>query len=136
MIIVLDTNVLVAGLLNPFGKPAAILALLIGERLQLAFDSRIITEYQQVLRYSKFQFSNETIQPLIEQLKHVGISARGIPLPKTLPDPDDDMFLEVAHASNAEALVTGNKKHFPHQICDPIRVYSPDEFLNFYRTRS
>ncbi len=136
MIIVLDTNVLVAGLLNPFGKPAAIAALLTDGKLRLAFDARIMTEYQQVLNYPKFQFSDEIIRPLIEQLKDIGISARGIPLSKTLPDPDDDMFLEVAHASKAEALVTGNKKHFPHKICDPIRVYSPEEFLNFYRTRS
>jgi len=136
LIIVLDTNVLVAGLLNPFGKPAAIAALLTDGKLRLAFDARIMTEYQQVLNYPKFQFSDEIIRPLIEQLKDIGISARGILLSKTLPDPDDDMFLEVAHASKAEALVTGNKKHFPHKICDPIRVYSPDEFLSFYRTRS
>ncbi len=135
MIIVLDTNVLVAGLLNPFGKPAAIAALLTDGKLRLAFDARIMTEYQQVLNYPKFQFSDEIIRPLIEQLKDIGISARGIPLSKTLPDPDDDMFLEVAHASKAQALVTGNKKHFPHKVCDPIRVYSPDEFLNFYLSR-
>ncbi len=135
MIIVLDTNVLVAGLLNPFGKPAAIAALLTDGKLRLAFDARIMTEYQQVLNYPKFQFSDEIIRPLIEQLKDIGISARGIPLSKTLPDPDDDMFLEVAHASKAEALVTGNKKHFPHKVCDPIRVYLPDEFLNFYLSR-
>ncbi len=98
MIIVLDTNVLVAGLLNPFGKPAAIAALLTDGKLRLAFDARIMTEYQQVLNYAKFQFSDEIIRPLIEQLKDIGISARGIPLSKTLPDPDDDMFLEVAHA--------------------------------------
>jgi len=135
LIIVLDTNVLVAGLLNPFGKPAAIAALLTDGKLRLAFDARIMTEYQQVLNYAKFQFSDEIIRPLIEQLKDIGISARGIPLSKTLPDPDDDMFLEVAHASKAEALVTGNKKHFPHKVCDPIRVYLPDEFLNFYLSR-
>lgn len=135
MIIVLDTNVLVPGLLNPFGKPAAIAALLTDGKLRLAFDARIMTEYQQVLNYPKFQFSDEIIRPLIEQLRDIGISARGIPLSKTLPDPDDDMFLEVARASKAEALVTGNKKHFPHKVCDPIRVYSPDEFLNFYLSR-
>ncbi len=135
MIIVLDTNVLVAGLLNPFGKPAAIVALLTEGKLQLAFDARIMTEYQQVLNYPKFHFSDEVTHPLIEQFKHVGISARGLSLSKTLPDPDDDMFLEVAHASKAQTLVTGNKKLFPHQVCDPIRVFSPDEFLNFYRTR-
>ena len=127
---------LVAGLLDPFGKPAAIVALLTEGKLQLAFDARIMTEYQQVLNYPKFHFSDEVTHPLIEQFKHVGISARGLSLSKTLPDPDDDMFLEVAHASKAQALVTGNKKHFPHQVCDPIRVFSPDEFLNFYRTRS
>lgn len=103
---------LVAGLLNPFGKPAAIVALLTDGKLRLAFDARIMTEYQQVLNYPKFPFSEEVTHPLIEQFKHVGISSRGLSLSKTLPDPDDDMFLEVAHASNAEDLVTGKKNIF------------------------
>jgi len=57
MIIVLDTNVLVAGLLDSFGKPAAIVALLTEGKLRLAFDARIITEYRQVLNYPKLKFT-------------------------------------------------------------------------------
>ena len=93
MIIVLDTNVLVAGLLDPFGKPAAIVALLTEGKLQLAFDARIMTEYQQVLNSPKFHFSDEVTHPLIEQINNVGISARGFSLSKTLTDPHAYMFL-------------------------------------------
>lgn len=135
MIVVIGTNVLVSGLLNPFGKPAAILRLLIQGNLQLAYDTRIIAEYKEVLRRPKFPFSDDTLKPFFEHLKQNGIAASCTPSPKALPDPDDEMFLEVALCSQAEALITGNKEHFPRVICQPVQVYSPAEFLNFYRNR-
>ena len=32
---------------------------------------------------------------------------------RVLPDPDDQVFLDVAVAANADAIVTGNARHFP-----------------------
>jgi predicted nucleic acid-binding protein len=51
------------------------------------------------------------------------------PLPLTLPDEDDRMWLEVAVAGRAEALVTGNLKHFPVSQRHGIRVVHPSAFL-------
>lgn len=44
MIIVLDTNVLVSGLLRPHGKPATILRLVATGLLCVAYDERIHAE--------------------------------------------------------------------------------------------
>jgi uncharacterized protein len=50
-----------------------------------------------------------------------------------LPDPDDEPFLEVALASHASCLVTGNQKHFPDEQCQGAKIFSPGEFLIFYK---
>ena len=51
----------------------------------------------------------------------------------SLPDPDDEPFLEVAIAAHAEFLVTGNRIHFPSDRCQNVTVLSPGEFLAFYK---
>ena len=48
MRVVLDTNVLISGLLNPNGPPAAVLNLLVNAKLELLYDSRILQEYMEV----------------------------------------------------------------------------------------
>lgn len=132
MIVVIDTNVLVSGLLNPFGKPASIIRLVSAGELKLAFDTRIITEYNEVLHRPKFPFKDEQISPLLDQFIKEGISVTPVPLSSNLPDPDDEMFLEVAVSAHAEALATGHKDHFPKERCGEVQVLSPDEFLEYY----
>jgi predicted nucleic acid-binding protein len=45
MRIVVDTNVLVSGLLSPFGPPGVIVSLTAAGRLSLCYDARILAEY-------------------------------------------------------------------------------------------
>ena len=135
MIIVLDTNVLVSGVLNPFGKPAAIIRLIIDGRLKLAYDARILTEYDEVLHRPKFSFSEEQIAAIVDQFMKDGISVSSIPLSMRLPDPDDEMFLEVAVSALARVIITGNQSHFPEECRGNIEVFSPAEFLDFFRTQ-
>lgn len=56
MNIVLDTNVLVAGLLSPFGTCGEIVRMVSSGELRLSFDARIFTEYEEVLNRPKFKF--------------------------------------------------------------------------------
>ena len=49
MIIVLDTNVLISGILKPYSKAAVILRLVTNGAIQLADDLRILSEYRDVL---------------------------------------------------------------------------------------
>jgi uncharacterized protein len=44
-------------------------------------------------------------------------------------DPDDDIFLESAHAAQADYLVTGNLKHFPASW-SATRIVAPRRLLN------
>jgi predicted nucleic acid-binding protein len=45
MDIVIDTNVLVAGLLSPFGACGEIVRMVSAGKLTLSFDARILSEY-------------------------------------------------------------------------------------------
>jgi putative PIN family toxin of toxin-antitoxin system len=127
--IVLDTNVLVSGILSPNGPPAAVLRALLTERVSLCFDERIVSEYRAVLTRSKFSFDRELVEELIGFLEAAGSPTLAAPLAVTLPDPWDQMFIEVAVSGDADFLVTGNLKHFPEPARAGVRVISPREFL-------
>ncbi len=133
MKIVLDTNVLVSGLLSPFGTCATIVGMAASGELSLCLDARILSEYGEVLRRPKFRFEEDKVAALLDQIEHRGFTVAAGPLPASLPDRDDDPFLEVAHAADAECLVTGNLDHFPRGLRGGVRVLSPAEFLRFYR---
>ncbi len=133
MIIVLDTNVLVSGLLTPFGSSGEIVRMIASGKLSLEYDSRILIEYQEVLNRPKFQFDKDLIELLIDYIKKNGQAVVTAPLDKSLPDPDDAPFLEVAMEGKSEILVTGNKVHYPVKLRKDIEVLSPAEFIKFYQ---
>jgi len=53
-------------------------------------------------------------------------------LPIQLPDPRDLMFIEVAVAAMADALVTRNLSHFPANQCRGVRVLTPRDRLDVW----
>ena len=129
MIIVLDTNVLVSGILKPYSKAATILRLVADGTVQLAYDLRLLSEYRDVLSRSKFNFAKENVEAFLEQIEQEGFLVSAKPLKFHLPDPDDEPFLEAALAGGAKAIVTGNKRHFLRKEYEGIIILSPAEFL-------
>lgn len=135
MNIVLDTNVLVAGLLSPFGPCAEIVRMVSSGELVLFFDARILAEYSEVLRRPKFKFDKERVDATLDYIEHSGLTIASSPLLQSLQDPDDEPFLEVAIAGKATCLVTGNQAHFPVKFCQGVKVFSPGEFKSFYKKK-
>lgn len=131
MRVVVDTNVLVSGLLKPHNHPGAIVRLIAGGHLQVVYDARILSEYREVLHRPLFGFNPHDVDALIDYLKDSGLLVTTFPLNIHLPDPDDEPFLEVAMAQPGIMLITGNKKHFPPNACGLITVYSPAEFMSY-----
>lgn len=126
MNIVLDTNVIISGLLNPKGLPGKIINLLLAEKITLLFDNRIIEEYYNVLIRKKFGLSRNIVDPLIDYIKSEGDFVVAEPIHLKFEDEDDKKFLEVAISGNAEYLITGNKKHFPAADF----IVTPREYFN------
>lgn len=132
MRIVLDTNVLVSGMLTPFGLCGEIIRMLTGNELTLCIDARIIFEYQDVLHRSKFDIDTDMIDIFIEYIWNTAEACSTNPLSTLLPDPDDSPFMEVAISAKVDCLVTGNLKHFPEECRSGIQVLSPREFLDYF----
>jgi putative PIN family toxin of toxin-antitoxin system len=133
MNIVLDTNVLVAGLLSPFGPCGQIVRMVSSGELTLSFDARILAEYEEVLDRPKFKFEKDRVAAFLDHIEHRGFMTASSPLSRSLPDIDDDPFLEVAIAAQTSCIVTGNLIHFPSELCQGIKVFAPADFLAFYR---
>ena len=133
MKIVLDTNVIVSGLLFPYNAPGKIVRMVSSGILRLCYDARILSEYQSVLLRSKFKFDPEHIDALIDQIKACGCITASEPIPEKLPDADDEPFLEVALAGKTCYLITGNLIHYPIKLRQGIKVVSPAEFVDIYR---
>jgi len=127
--VVLDSNVLVSALLSPNGAPAAVLQLVLAGHALLCLDARILSEYREVLRRDKFDFDTRLVDELLEFLESEGELVASVPLPLSLPDADDEMFLEVAVAGGADHVVTGNLRHFPTRESRGMSVVSPRDFL-------
>ena len=96
-------------------------------------DTRILWEYQEVLERPKFPFRKEAVESLLAEIQADGEAVASGPLPKRLPDPDDEAFLEVALAGKADCLVTGNLRDYPAAARVGMRVVSPAEFLEIVR---
>ena len=133
MRVVLDTNVLVSGLLSPFGPPGDIVRLITTGTVRVCYDARILCEYRQVLLRPAFPFSQGQVESVLAQLEADGDLVTADPLPESLPDPDDEVFLAVALASQAHCLVTGNIRHYPASRRQGVQVVSPRNFLELYR---
>jgi predicted nucleic acid-binding protein len=130
--LVLDTNVVVAGILSEQGPPGWILDLVAAHELSLVYDSRILAEYRDVLARPELALNPERVKRLLETVADQGIPVSPLPWPHALPDRDDEPFLASAHAAGVK-LVTGNTRHFPTSARGDVIVETPREFIESMR---
>jgi putative PIN family toxin of toxin-antitoxin system len=136
MLVVLDTNVLVSGLLNGGGKPGQIINLLFEGHIRLAYDDRILGEYEDVLFRPEFRLKPANIRILVAHLELTGLAVEAAPLEGiNLEDTGDVPFAEVFVSSGAQALVTGNLRHFTPLLAQKMEVISRSDFLAKYFPR-
>jgi uncharacterized protein len=130
MRVVIDTNVVVSGIMNPHGPPGRIVDAVLSEAVIVLHDDRILAEYREVLLRPAFGFPRADVDSLLDFIDFAGehLTAAGSDL--VLPDPSDLPSLEVALAGLADALITGNVKHFkPRRGRHNVHVCTPAEFV-------
>lgn len=128
--IVLDTNVLVAGLLSGKGPPGQIIDLIITGEIDVACDSRILAEYREVVARPELRIKQSEAEDVLQHIDRIAMRVTPMRWPESLPDPDDEPFLAVAEAARAICLVTGNTKHFPPESRGSVRVLTPRQFVD------
>lgn len=118
MRLVLDTNVLVSALLKPGSVPDRLLATIWQGAAVALYDTRMTDEYQAVLARPKFRAVDRArVDALFACLL-----AQGEEIPRlaawngAMRDEGDRIFVEVALAGRADAIVTGNLKDYPQHL--------------------
>jgi putative PIN family toxin of toxin-antitoxin system len=127
---VIDTNVLVSGLLSPAGNEALILLAIHQGLIHPCFSELMMEEYADVLARRKFGFAAGEIAAALRMFHERGELVVPTGIAPVLPDRDDVAFLHCAVTIGAEFLVTGNKRHFPPEVCGNVRVVNASELLD------
>jgi uncharacterized protein len=126
--VVIDTNVVVSGLLRPKGAPATILDSAIAQRFRFFVSEPLMEEYREVLARDYLHLDQSRAARFIKALREVAMPV--VPRKKiaVAPDPDDNLVIECAVEAGADFVVTGNVRHFPLQF-HGVRVVTPRDFL-------
>ena len=134
MKIVLDTNVVVSGLLQSQGNPAQVLTLALAGAMQVCHNKLILDEYAEVLARPRFKFDPKRVREVLTKLVVDGLAVDASKHSDLdLPDPDDEPFLAVALAASAAFLVTGNLADYPPNKRRGCAVVSPALFMEYWR---
>ena len=134
MRIVLDTNVLVSAMMSGSGAPYFVLQLVHQRAVTLLADSRILAEYYEVTARAHFVFDQQERILHLDVLANIAEPVISSPLRVSLPDPDDRLFVEVALAGNADAIVTGSTRHLiPRKGDLRVNVLTPRQLVDRLR---
>lgn len=130
--VVLDTNILVAGVRSRNGASFEVLSRLEADDFDIAVSAPLVLEYEAALleHQPETVFSPEDLVAFVDSIcavaQHQKIFYLWRPL---LRDPKDDMVLEVAVASGCDAIVTFNERDFRGAEQFAVAVLSPAQFL-------
>ncbi len=129
--VVLDTNVVVAGLRSRRGASFRLLSQLGRGRFEVAVSVPLVLEYEEVLLGERpLGLAAEDVQVVLDYLcsvaRHQEIFYLWRPI---LPDPQDDLVLEVAVAAACSVIITHNRRDFAGADRFGIRVLTPAAFL-------
>jgi len=118
MRLVLDTNLLVSALLKPGSVPDRALSAVWSTGAVVLYDSRLEEEYRDVLMRPKFRaIERQRITDFLVTLAERGHDVGKIAAWEgAMTDDDDRIFVEVALAGRADAIVTGNLRHYPSDL--------------------
>ena len=130
--VVLDTNVVVAGLRSNRGASFRLLRELGDGGFEIALSVPLILEYEEALRRNMAAagLRMADVDAVLDFFCSVAHLQRIFYLWRPLlPDPSDDMVLEVAVAAQCSALVTHNTRDFLGAAGLGVKVLKPAEFL-------
>lgn len=116
MRVVLDTNILVSGLLKPAGNERRVLRLgLAGKRITVLLSPAIMREYEAVLPRPRLKLSASEVSHTLNAIRAVADWVEPDIRLRVTADEPDNRFLKCAVAGQAACIVTGNARHFPRQ---------------------
>ena len=140
-LVVLDTNVYVSALLNPFGKPGRLVSNIFSPQqvYMPVLTPEICDELSTTLCYPKIKklikMEKSDIERWILALCSFGYEFTPRQTYRTLiqEDPKDDRFLIAAIESGSSLIVSGDKHLLSRHPFQGISIYTPAEALIFLK---
>ena len=132
VVIVLDTNVLISALRSRRGASFRLLSLVGTGRFDVALSVPLVLEYEGVAdrMLADLAVSASDLSDILDYLCSVAIQRPIFFLWRpTLPDPKDDMVLELAVDAGAPIIVTFNLRDFVGIERFGIRALTPRDYL-------
>lgn len=126
--IVLDTNVLYAGLYSASGNSHQLLRAIGQGRVRIALSTPLLFEYEDVLKrnLAALNLSDAEVEIVLDNLCALAdFQAVYFLWRPCLPDANDDMVLELAVAAQVPRIVSFNAKDFGPAFRFGIEVVSP-----------
>lgn len=128
----LDTNVVVAALRSRQGASFKLLSLLGEDQFEIAISIPLLFEYEEVLTRHRDTdlYEQQEVDDLLDYLCQIAHRQSIFFLWRPcLPDPKDDMVLELAVAAGCEAIITHNQRDFSGRERLGVRIDAPRDFL-------
>jgi putative PIN family toxin of toxin-antitoxin system len=127
--VVIDTNVLLSGLLWPRGNPHRCLILARLGTIEAVTCEEILREFHEKL-VDKFHFDAQHAAAAVEEWRHaahlVSLTQR---VQVIADDPDDDVVLSCALSGNAGFIISGDHHLLALGRYAQVVIISPSDFL-------
>ncbi|WP_338834082.1 hypothetical protein MHLNE_04500 [Moorella humiferrea] len=137
MKVVLDTNVVISGLLAPVGPPGKIVDLWADGKIEVVVSPAVITEYMGVFLRPKFVIVGtvEERQQLLEgfiNLDNTILVLPDVEVNAINADPSDNRFLECAKTGETNSLISGDSHLLALGEYEGIPIITPGQFIETF----
>ena len=130
---VLDTNVIVSGIIKGHSPPGRILAALFKGRFTAVSSAVLLTEVSRVLAYpkirDKYHLAPQVSEAILTSLALLSDIVSVPHTPKLTRDPQDDPLLACALHGEADFVVSGDSDILILKEFHRIRLVTPQNFL-------
>lgn len=127
--VVLDTNVLISGVLFG-GKPRRIIESVVKGKIKVYLSPVILDEFKDVIARPKFGLGDETSFEITREIEDIFLFVfPKIVIERIKDDPDDNAILECALAADAEYIVTGDPHLLSLDSFKGMQILTPATFL-------
>lgn len=135
--IVLDTNVLVAAARSKLGASFALVSSIPSPNFQPCLSVAMYNEWQEVMTRPENLPPGQTAEDALGFLRYLANQSHLQEIHflwrPSLPDPDDDLVLELALAAGCRQIVTHNVRDFRGSEFFDVEAITPSAFLKLIR---
>jgi len=134
--VVLDTNVLVSGLIM-LGKPRELLSIIARREATLVLSKEILNEFTKVMRQNKLTeyVTEEQVERFIENIERIAEFVELESHLEVVNDPKDDIVINTAIDGRADLIVSGDHHLLSLKEFRGIKIASVDEAVRKLKKR-